>query len=880
MSIISQAWDQGTNFLVGIKNGNVRHIKVDDKEKMPKAAEILNKGKFDVYWAIAGFNGWRKAENANYIKAFWVDIDCGPDKPYKTLKQGKEALLHWAKNTSVVPPTSIVESGNGLHVYWVLDEAVPHHTWLPVAQKFKACLKVGAVTLAVDQSRTADAASILRVPGTYNFKDPENPKEVKEIFNSGKSYSLSGFNKSLPAVGPSRVIQDDRQIKVSSEWDIPEDYPASSAAKVATNCQQIRYFQARGGAVSEPYWRAGLSVIYRCENGENLIHEWSQGDERYSHPETQQKAAGTKGPATCQHFEEVNPEGCTGCKAEVTSPIQLGITVKVEPPPEEEDWRLNQVGRFKVTSDGIWYEEKDAPAQRISFVPIWVREVREKSRLNNEQDESALEVEWDTIDGRKKIGVIKQSHIHDVREFKKWLANHNIISGVLEVKLLVSFISQYTLALIKKHGATEYHESLGWYDGGFVIGDKMVTESGAVKAQVHSTNPISKLTPKGDLDKWKQAANVLNKEEYKKHALCVLLGFASPLYAQADVNSAVISLVGRSGGGKTLAAQFALSIFGNPGFLTQGSTATDNSIEQQLVANRHVPHLLDEVTNFSAHRLANYVYLAANGQGKSALTRTREFRSGGEWRLTPFITSNNSLLEMAQNEIQEAHRRRLLEMSFESEFPQTDAQVVYQAMMNNYGVAGAEYLRTLNKLRPKLPELFAKAVKKIRKLAKIPDANRFSIWSLAAAYLGGSIAKSIGLIDYDLDAVIKTAVDEVNENVAETKDYNELALETVREFITHNSKRVCFWKGAKDVGVPVDDPVVRVFEDTVAIHVKELTEAWRENKVSKNLIRGWLNEVVVETKSIRLAPGCPPVRAYKFKAGTIGINDLLEKEDG
>ena len=256
----------------------------------------------------------------------------------------------------------------------------------------------------------------------------------------------------------------------------------------------------------------------------------------------------------------------------------------------------------------------------------------------------------------------------------------------------MAYISQYTLENLRGDGAKKYHEHLGWYNDGFVVGDTIITVNGPKKALVQSTNPICRLTPKGDVEEWKRAAAILANKKYSKHALALLAGFASPIFHLAQVNSAVISLAGVSGAGKTLAAQLALSIYGDPDLLYQSSTATDNSKEAQLSANRHVPYLLDEVTNYNAGKLAEFIYLAANGSGKSALTRNREFRKAGSWRLTPFITSNNPVLEFSQTEIQEAHRRRLLELYFKEPFPKQDADIIYQAIKRN-GSVPAKTLR-------------------------------------------------------------------------------------------------------------------------------------------------------------------------------------------
>jgi hypothetical protein len=68
-----------------------------------------------------------------------------------------------------LPKPTIVNSGRGWHVYWPLTEPVETSKWLPVAHTFKARCK--ELNIIIDPDVPADAARVLRIPGTKNFKD-------------------------------------------------------------------------------------------------------------------------------------------------------------------------------------------------------------------------------------------------------------------------------------------------------------------------------------------------------------------------------------------------------------------------------------------------------------------------------------------------------------------------------------------------------------------------------------------------------------------------------------------------------------------------------------------------------------------------------------
>lgn len=91
----------------------------------------------------------------------WVDIDCA-----KQGISGDEALR--ALSFLPYPPTTIINSGGGLHAYWRLEEALDVSEGQYAA--VEAALRHLVHILAGDPA-CADIARILRLPGTINSKD-------------------------------------------------------------------------------------------------------------------------------------------------------------------------------------------------------------------------------------------------------------------------------------------------------------------------------------------------------------------------------------------------------------------------------------------------------------------------------------------------------------------------------------------------------------------------------------------------------------------------------------------------------------------------------------------------------------------------------------
>jgi hypothetical protein len=140
----------------------------------------------DFYFACAEYktSGNRTAANVAGARGLWLDLDCGVKKEsdgkgYLTKEMAQEAVNSFCIKLKLDKPTHIVDSGNGLHVYWLFDNIVSREKWQKAAKKLKA-LTI-ADNLKVDGSRTADIASVLRMPGTMNNKSA-TPKSVRLIY--------------------------------------------------------------------------------------------------------------------------------------------------------------------------------------------------------------------------------------------------------------------------------------------------------------------------------------------------------------------------------------------------------------------------------------------------------------------------------------------------------------------------------------------------------------------------------------------------------------------------------------------------------------------------------------------------------------------------
>ncbi len=295
----------------------------------------------DVYFAVASFKepGQRTQDNVEFLKCFRLDLDAGAsklakhgeDKVYPTQQDAITSVVQFSKDTGLVP-SIIVSSGEGLHVYYELDEPVTPQQWRPVAQQFQ---KFGtAHGLKIDSAVTADHARVLRPIGTQH----PNGKRVSVLKATPKVYSLEEFAEAVDATF--ELAQTKYDLSVNEEVTAVQG-PPKSIKKVVQKCGAMRFAFVDQAHVEEPYWRAVISICKHTVEGREAAHAMSCRHPEYSKRRTDEKFDRYEaGPALCDQFAQHNPSACGGCKyrGQIKSPILLGemTTVEVETLPEDK----------------------------------------------------------------------------------------------------------------------------------------------------------------------------------------------------------------------------------------------------------------------------------------------------------------------------------------------------------------------------------------------------------------------------------------------------------------------------------------------------------------------------------------------------------------
>jgi hypothetical protein len=299
----------------------------------------------------------RTAEDALLLKSIWLDIDVkDPPKGYATAPDALNALKEFLKSTNLPFPTAIVKSGGGLHVYWISKRPLTVDEWRPYAEGLKAAvLKHG---LRCDAGLTTDAARILRVPETLNYKT-EPPKPVELIHLAQDDYDFEQKLNMLPPLVPGgtqavTVTVTPENVATTFTGQKPadafahldpndrlsagikhDDAPLNPAGIFASDgCLFFRdAFRTHGKNHSQPLWNLTILASTFLHNGEKFAHELGSGHPGYTPDSTdamfarklrehQQRGLGWP---LCTTFEGAGCEFCKTCphKGKIKSPLNL-----------------------------------------------------------------------------------------------------------------------------------------------------------------------------------------------------------------------------------------------------------------------------------------------------------------------------------------------------------------------------------------------------------------------------------------------------------------------------------------------------------------------------------------------------------------------------
>ena len=913
--------------MLGIGRYPDQHF-VDTKEEVEQLAKTFVKRKVDAYFGCAKFGPLnnRTHANATYFRALWMDIDCGPTKGVpdeKGVIKGyldQQIGLNEFKKFCIavgLPKPIIVSSGYGIHAYWLLQETVSRTEWEPLANRLRElCVEHG---LIVDSS-VFEASRVLRIPGTFNFKQ-EEPKEVVVLNEDTPRMAYQAIKELLGAPEPEAELPDfiPRTISPMMEALMGNKIKRFKTImlKGEGGCAQLNHCYTNQNNIEEPLWRSALSIAAFCVDGDSAAHKLSSEHESYDPVEVDRKINNLRakgGPHHCATFEKINPQGCEGCihKGKIKSPIMLGVEI------EQADADDNEVA---VEEDGGEVTTYQIPEYPFPFFRGKNGGIYLRPDQDDDEAEPKLIYEHDLYVVKRmrdpELGEVALFRLHlphdGVREFnipttavsapeelRKQLAHQGVVAHKTQYESLAKFVVFFIKNLQFVRRAEMMRTQFGWVekDSKFIVGDREITKDGVFYSPPSSTTKdiAEKLVPKGTFEKWKEVFNLYAKPGLEPHAFAALTAFGSPLLKFTGLEGAIINVIHpASGSGKSTTLFMCNSVYGHPKELTSMYKDTLQAKMHRLGVLNNLPNTIDEITNLSGMEFSDLAYGISQGRGKDRMNGTTNTLriNNTKWQGITLCSANASFYEKlgAAKNTPEGESMRLLEYKIEPNKVidvETGKQMFDHQLRENYGHAGDIYVQWLVNNLEEAVALVRKIQARIDREVQFEQKERF--WSGVAAcnIAGGLIALNLGLHDYDMKAIYEWLKGMLGEMRLDIQPPSSTPITILGEFVNAHINNALVVNGEVDArsnlqtlqALPLLEPrgelLIRYEPDTKELYIsaKQFKDFCVKQQINyKTTLKELGNaKIYVESCNKRMSKGMkvvsPAVRVLKFDASS------------
>lgn len=818
-----------------------KHIFCETNEEVIRQAQALEDAGIQSWIATATYadkKAGRKASNVAELRSLFLDLDY---KQYESEGTGNADLQRLAD--VIGKPTLVVSSGGGIHAYWQLSRAMPVDEWRSLALAFQTTWQ--GLGVKADPV-SADAARVLRMPGTFNRKEGYNPPRPVLIKSwGGGSYDPDGIAKAFtaprptvrPTVIPLHVENIPPELQTSND-DLMGGDPAFFKPMVM-KCRQMQWIFNHRKALPEPLWYAALGLVGYLEDGRAAAHVLSKGDPRYNQEDTDRKLnqalANTSGPSTCARFKELNPKGCEGCPYNITSPIMLGreevesvepqltveamalaptgevVTVEQQykpPVPMPAGFKYDGQYTYRVVRD----EETGLPRDEMIFAGFLCLERIAVSQVGGGKIQGVRHI---NSDGTRQIYIhalgqepvrttIPSSALRDKRDFSKRLGGA-VPMDPKNIAHLLTLMNQYEAALSATSPWAVAAPQMGWQeDGSFIVGTTKFGSDGAVTPDVPVNDEMRSVAqsyaPKGELETWKRAAAIYDHDGAEPYQFALCYGAAGVFLPRTREAGVLLSLYSQaSAKGKSTVGRAAVSWWADPWATGFKTTDTVNRIFRTASFNKNLPLLIDELTSRKPEQVEEIVYDLCQGREKARMSSTLAIRAPlPPWALPAISTSNTSIRNklVANRGDAQGTLARVIEIPMDLAYAKgldnsyEQRRLIASGFDDNYGWAGPTLVLYVMRNREACDRALDGFCDLLDKALGRDPTYRFWIASCAATLTVCAIANNIGLITYDLGRLIRWTVRMLRTQKTESAAAVATPSDILAQFLEVNTNRM------------------------------------------------------------------------------------------
>jgi hypothetical protein len=767
------------------------------------------------------YTGDRKQNNAEHLKAFWVDTDILRPGDGKTIDKAynNEAEIFLALKAlkgKLELPNVIVKSGYGVHLYWVLADPIPAHAWLAHAQAFRAIVQGAGIK--ADFQCTTDSARLMRLPDTANFKVAGVGAPVFDMTPPALAqrgdYPNAVFLKQLgaaPSVAPSATLG------AAPSWAGAYQGAAAAAAKatstifthdydpvpIAAGCLQTAKSLSEGGA-HDPYplWHLFVNVAHFCRNkgGVAFAHRVGEKYPTYTLAGTNAKLAATAaeqaaknfGPPHCQSFDVARPGLCSACPhfAADFSPVFLGRAQPILAPLPHGFRRGNNCIEYEHRDgdgNGTWYRliEGDLGEAYLRYIP---------------GEGTHLHFDYVKHGAARHIDVKSSDVVNTMRDAKRAFGHQGVDLDQFNSKIFAEMTMAWIKQLNLNGPVPDQAPPFGWElhpSGGYtslsVAGTRYYVD-GKVEQDMSYDQALNAYRPQGSLERYRDAVNFITRDRPDLQAV-VAVAPGSLLTQLFGESGPTVVLQGPSGVFKSAAAAGGAAFAGHPVRTIKTGKDTLNSVMEADGETGIIARYFDDIEGIhdpkQRPQISAMLQTATLGRTRARLDQLGRQREVHLYRNMRVIITNASLLDMLADdrEYTEAAMLRVFEINTMLAVPQSIAAggVVAQ-LESNYGVASQRFSQWLIQHVDEVQTNIIKIKEKIISDVSAVVKERFLINGVACIVAGAMISGQLGIFNFNVPKLYNFLLSEYTRQrtFREEEIRSDDCLEMLRDFCAIN----------------------------------------------------------------------------------------------
>jgi len=632
------------------------------------AAELLAElkkymGQVDVYISIAEFDRpERKAQYAVAVDRIVADIDVAHNSHYETKEAALAAIY---EITQSVPPSLIVDSGGGFHLYWLLEEKISPQVWTPLARALRH--RLSKLGLRADWSITTDLARVLRLPGTVNSRTGTLCRPIRQ----GQKYTVAQLRTALELRDEKPDEEDGDEDDIGQRAGVTAPLTVD-LQQLVERCAVVRWhYETRGREASEPQWQDMVLLSLWTADPEQTARLLSSGHPEYTEAQLRQKLEIKKryrdegvGPPTCEHLAETHPGRCEGCPWRGRARTPLHATLL-----DRDTFTFDELCRpAYFVRDGATYVQTD-DGSKLLF-PGWLDGLQRSVEYREGELEFIIRGRYCRLNDRAgRPFAISVSELAGAVGVVKATARAIGVT-VSETRSLIGMWSLLTRQLATAQRERDVFFRLGVHETSrgevFVIGDRLIDSEGkAHPAQLQAPHLLQAFSRRGSQEKALELFRAWFDAEPRPEARAfVLASLAAPLYHLIASDAPIVALTHpHSGSGKTSTLRVAEAIWINPEAGSRLTNPTPKAVVEILATRRQLPVFWDEIRLDA--QAADTIFMAAQGQGRLRLKRSGTLAKVDAFRTFILGTSNSpvrAMLRRASLDAETAAVARVLDL--------------------------------------------------------------------------------------------------------------------------------------------------------------------------------------------------------------------------